>query len=435
MPALATTTSTGPSAASISVNARSIDAASVTSARTVSEPSGPSPERAVTATRWPWATNSLGDRVPDAAVAAGHEDGAARRHVGLRSVRASGRVARFSIEARRSGHPHGSDGRRLEGEERRATTATTMKQQSITTLPPSPEAERRSRMIKYTITMSIRVLCIFAMLFVARLVARGVRGRRRSSSPTSRSCSRTSASPTRRQPTCSGPAAIVPSRPPIPAASSRSSASAERIRRRIRPDATAPTTSAVPRDRRHRRGRRRTASARAPSAVSRDLAHRLAQSAHPHRRPRQDLARVRRARRVPARVPRGAIVPGRASRRSRRTRRCRMPRREPPRERVAFRALTRGGPGYLALTVIFAIACCALGTWQLNRRAEALAEVARIDANYDADPVPVAEALPDPDGVRRRPAVAGRSRSRASTSPTRRSSCATARSRAARASR
>ena len=41
-----------------------------------------------------------------------------------------------------------------------------MKQQSITMLPPSPEAERRSRMIKYTITMSIRVLCIFAMLFV-----------------------------------------------------------------------------------------------------------------------------------------------------------------------------------------------------------------------------------------------------------------------------
>lgn len=53
--------------------------------------------------------------------------------------------------------------------------------------------------------------------------------------------------------------------------------------------------------------------------------------------------------------------------------------------------------GYLALVVVFAIACSALGTWQLNRRAEALAEVARIDANYDADPVPLAEALPEPD--------------------------------------
>jgi Protein of unknown function (DUF3099) len=41
-----------------------------------------------------------------------------------------------------------------------------MKQQSITTVPPSPEAERRSRMIKYTIAMSIRVACIFALLFV-----------------------------------------------------------------------------------------------------------------------------------------------------------------------------------------------------------------------------------------------------------------------------
>lgn len=51
-------------------------------------------------------------------------------------------------------------------EERRRATATTMKHQSITTLPPSPEAERRSRMIKYSITMGIRVLCIFAMLFV-----------------------------------------------------------------------------------------------------------------------------------------------------------------------------------------------------------------------------------------------------------------------------
>ena len=52
--------------------------------------------------------------------------------------------------------------------------------------------------------------------------------------------------------------------------------------------------------------------------------------------------------------------------------------------------------GYLALVIVFAVACCALGTWQLNRRAEALAEVARIDANYDADAVPVAEALPEP---------------------------------------
>ena len=59
---------------------------------------------------------------------------------------------------------------------------------------------------------------------------------------------------------------------------------------------------------------------------------------------------------------------------------------------------SRRWAGYLALVIVFAIACCALGPWQLNRRAEALAEVARIDANYDAEAIPVAEALPDPDG-------------------------------------
>ena len=57
---------------------------------------------------------------------------------------------------------------------------------------------------------------------------------------------------------------------------------------------------------------------------------------------------------------------------------------------------SRRWAGYLALVVAFAIASSALGVWQLNRRAEALAEVARIDANYDAEAVPVTEALPDP---------------------------------------
>ena len=37
---------------------------------------------------------------------------------------------------------------------------------SITELPPSPDAERHSRMIKYAITQGIRVLCIIACLFV-----------------------------------------------------------------------------------------------------------------------------------------------------------------------------------------------------------------------------------------------------------------------------
>ncbi|MDO9395226.1 MAG: DUF3099 domain-containing protein [Herbiconiux sp.] len=44
----------------------------------------------------------------------------------------------------------------------------TMKQraQSLTSLPKSPEDERRSRMTKYMITMSIRIVCLILMLFV-----------------------------------------------------------------------------------------------------------------------------------------------------------------------------------------------------------------------------------------------------------------------------
>lgn len=51
--------------------------------------------------------------------------------------------------------------------------------------------------------------------------------------------------------------------------------------------------------------------------------------------------------------------------------------------------------GYSAMLLIFAIACVLLGNWQFDRRAEARAEIARIDANYGGDPVPLAEELPD----------------------------------------
>lgn len=40
------------------------------------------------------------------------------------------------------------------------------KQQSITSLPPSPDEDRRSRMLKYSVTMGIRLLCIVACFFV-----------------------------------------------------------------------------------------------------------------------------------------------------------------------------------------------------------------------------------------------------------------------------
>ncbi|WP_026851483.1 SURF1 family protein [Glaciibacter superstes] len=57
-------------------------------------------------------------------------------------------------------------------------------------------------------------------------------------------------------------------------------------------------------------------------------------------------------------------------------------------------AFTRRWAGYLALTILFAVVCAGLGTWQLARRAEALSELAKIDANFDASPVPLANALP-----------------------------------------
>jgi hypothetical protein len=38
-------------------------------------------------------------------------------------------------------------------------------QQSVTSLPPSPDAERRGRMLKYTIAMSIRLVCFVLCLF------------------------------------------------------------------------------------------------------------------------------------------------------------------------------------------------------------------------------------------------------------------------------
>lgn len=40
------------------------------------------------------------------------------------------------------------------------------KQQSITSLPRSPDDDRRARMLKYSITMGIRLACVIACFFV-----------------------------------------------------------------------------------------------------------------------------------------------------------------------------------------------------------------------------------------------------------------------------
>ena len=57
-------------------------------------------------------------------------------------------------------------------------------------------------------------------------------------------------------------------------------------------------------------------------------------------------------------------------------------------------ALSKRWAGYLGLTITFAVVCSLLGQWQFDRRAQAQAEIARIDANYDSAPVAVATALP-----------------------------------------
>jgi cytochrome oxidase assembly protein ShyY1 len=53
--------------------------------------------------------------------------------------------------------------------------------------------------------------------------------------------------------------------------------------------------------------------------------------------------------------------------------------------------------GYLAITLVFAVACSLLGLWQWSRNEQRQAEIALIEANYDADAVPVDELLPTTD--------------------------------------
>jgi cytochrome oxidase assembly protein ShyY1 len=60
-------------------------------------------------------------------------------------------------------------------------------------------------------------------------------------------------------------------------------------------------------------------------------------------------------------------------------------------------AFSRRWVGYLALTVVFAIVCVSLGVWQLARRAEARAEIDRVESNWDSAPVPIDDVLPTLD--------------------------------------
>lgn len=53
--------------------------------------------------------------------------------------------------------------------------------------------------------------------------------------------------------------------------------------------------------------------------------------------------------------------------------------------------------GYLSLVLVFAVICSLLGAWQFARRGEARTEIDRIDANYDAQAVPIGSLLPKLD--------------------------------------
>jgi cytochrome oxidase assembly protein ShyY1 len=55
--------------------------------------------------------------------------------------------------------------------------------------------------------------------------------------------------------------------------------------------------------------------------------------------------------------------------------------------------------GYLALTMVFAIACGLLSWWQWSRRAEAVERIDRIEANYDAPARALTDLLPGLDDV------------------------------------
>ncbi|WP_108251991.1 SURF1 family cytochrome oxidase biogenesis protein [Planctomonas deserti] len=59
--------------------------------------------------------------------------------------------------------------------------------------------------------------------------------------------------------------------------------------------------------------------------------------------------------------------------------------------------LHRRWAGYLAVTVLFAVACGLLSNWQFHRREEAVTEINRIVANWDREPVPLEQALPELD--------------------------------------
>lgn len=67
-----------------------------------------------------------------------------------------------------------------------------------------------------------------------------------------------------------------------------------------------------------------------------------------------------------------------------------------PRRPVSMQNLPRAGRWaiYVALAVVFAIACAFLSNWQFSRNEERASQLALVERNYDAEPVPLAEVIP-----------------------------------------
>lgn len=67
------------------------------------------------------------------------------------------------------------------------------------------------------------------------------------------------------------------------------------------------------------------------------------------------------------------------------------------RREVSMQNLPKAGRWaiYISLAVVFAIACAFLSNWQFARNEERSAQLALVEANYDAAPVPLAEVVPE----------------------------------------
>lgn len=66
------------------------------------------------------------------------------------------------------------------------------------------------------------------------------------------------------------------------------------------------------------------------------------------------------------------------------------------RREVSMQSMPRAGRWsiYIALAVVFAIACAFLSNWQFTRNEARSAQLALVEANYDAAPVPLADVIP-----------------------------------------